>query len=1405
MLSFVVLNAKQSTLRFEHISIDQGLPFSNVKQIHQDSQGFLWFATDGGLIKYDGNKFEIYKHNPDDPYSLASNNISRIIESNYGDRDVLWIGLRSGGVCKFDVDTERFTWYSLDPYDPNSLKNGVVWSLCESHSDALWIGTFLGIDKLDYKTGQFTHLLGDTCVKAIHEDANGILWIGTFMYGLVKLNPETGEKLSYLHNPHDPTSISSSFVESIYETNLKGRRILWVGTRRGLNKFDPVMGEFIPFEPDPYNPISLKEISVYTIYKPTFGNADELWLTGGPLRIFNPETEQYMQVLHDPDDPYSINSSSVSSVCEDESGIVWIGSTQGINKLNRQRKPFRNYSYQPRDPSSLSSNSVSSIYQDKDGVLWVGTSKGLNKLDHESGQFIQFPPYPENGSRVSAIKEDSLGRLWLGTNRGVIQFDKDTGEFHQYEVEWDGAPQNYRENISSICVDNNNDLWFGASSAGGIHKYNLKSGCFTHYLRYWSVSDILNRSDILDRSLWLAGKSFGLLKMDKQTGHFINYSHHGRLPASLSDNGVYTLKQSSSGSIWLGTGSGLNNLIEGPVESDSSKILKFTHYSSGDEIQYRDGVGAFFNENSADIYWSSPQYSFIHFTEESGLPSNHVVGILEDDDSNLWLSTYNGLSRFNIQRKTFRNYYKSDGLPSNQFVPRSCYKNDRGELFFGTVKGLTSFFPDSIRDNSHIPDIVLTDFQMFHKSVPVDPVLAKDKSNGYYLPKKISRMAEIELSHHENVFGFEFAALDYHNPQKNQYAYRLEGFNKEWIYTDASNRTATYTNLDPGDYVFRVKGSNNDGLWNEEGVSLAITITPPWWKSTLAYLGYLLLIVATLTIFYRMRLARGRLLHQAEIDHLEAERYHEIDELKSRFFANISHEFRTPLTLILGPVGKMLTKLKGGEWDQDLNLMQRQAKRLLELVTQLLDLSKLEAGSMKVRVSRRNIIPLLKGLTLSFASMAERRQITLSFNSELEEIRVFVEKDALVKMLNNLLSNAFKFTQDGGDIQVRVRVNTASKLGSAGEIVIDITDSGIGIPQDRLDNIFDRFYQVSSGETREREGTGIGLALTRELVELHKGAIEVSSEEGVGTTFRIRLPLGSGHLSKDEIVETDEGQTEEAPEDQISFDEDNRPSTSQVIEDDSQPILLIVEDNVDVRSYVRSYLDQSYQCFEAVDGEDGLDQALKLIPDLIISDVMMPKMDGVEFCRRIKSAESICHIPVILLTAKADLESKLEGLETGADGYLTKPFEAEELLVRIKNLIMQRELLRKQFRQDINLVPAGLKLSSMDEQFLEKATGIIRDHFNDENFNVDLFAQQIFMSRQHLNRKLKALTGRSALDFVRSIRLKSAAQLLSKRQATVTEIAYEVGFSNPSHFTKSFQKEFGKTPSAFLAEQKTGD
>ena len=626
----------------------------------------------------------------------------------------------------------------------------------------------------------------------------------------------------------------------------------------------------------------------------------------------------------------------------------------------------------------------------------------------------------------------------------------------------------------------------------------------------------------------------------------------------------------------------------------------------------------------------------------------------------------------------------------------------------------------------------------------------------------------------------------------------LEGFNKDWIETDAGHRVATFTNLNPGKYIFRVIGSNNKRVWNYEGASVKIIITPPWWETTLAYILYVLLIGLIVWLIWKAQLRRVHIRHELQMKQFEADKLLELDQMKSRFFANISHEIRTPLTLILGPLEQLVSEATKEKWKNQLKIMSRNARNLLGLINQLLDFSKLESGKMTLKAKELNIVPLLKGMVYSFDSLAKRKQITLAFTSEKEVIRVYIDTEKLEKIMANLLSNAFKFTADGGKIAVQLSyVQQGKKI-----IEIRVTDTGIGIAPEHLNHIFDRYYRVD--DKNEKTGTGIGLALTKELVELHYGQISVQSEPGKGTTFIIHLPRGKEYLKADEIdtekettlpslesvqeqIESTIEEAEKAPDDRIESTEKKK----------ELPVLLIVEDTEDVRNYLRGFLAPHYKLEEAPDGKEGMEKAIESLPDLVISDVMMPKMDGFQLCEKLKTDERTSHIPVILLTARAAEASKLEGLETGADDYLVKPFSAKELTIRIKNLIDQRQKLRERFTRDITLSPKDISVTSADERFLNRAIEIIENNMSDPDFDVDVFGKEIAFSHSQLRRKLKALTSQSPVEFIRTLRLKRAASLLEQAYGNVAEISYEVGFNNPSYFAECFRKQFGKSPSEY--------
>jgi signal transduction histidine kinase/DNA-binding response OmpR family regulator/streptogramin lyase len=885
--------------------------------------------------------------------------------------------------------------------------------------------------------------------------------------------------------------------------------------------------------------------------------------------------------------------------------------------------------------------------------------------------------------------------------------------------------------------------------------------------------------------LWVGTTYAGLNKFDRESGKFTRYQSNPNDPNSLSYNVVNIIYEDSEGVIWVGTD-------EGGICQLDPNTNKFKTYRSLVEDQNASIIMSIYEDKKRN-FWVGTYKTGIHlfdrkkgtsiknYDERDGLANNLVCAILEDDSGNLWISTGNGLSKFNPATETFRNFGISDGLAGSFFNYRSAYKNKKGEMFFGSDFGLNVFHPNNIKDDPDPPLVQIANISLFNK--PGERL----KFDGF-----ISELNEVKLSYDQNDLRFDFVGLHFSEPARNTYKYILEGFDRDWV--DAgTQRNAVYTNLDPGEYVFKVTAANRDGVWNEEGTSILVIITPPWWATTWAYIIYALIILSVIYFTWKLQLKRIRIKHDYEMSKFEAEKMHEVDELKSRFFANISHEFRTPLTLIFGPAKDVLEETNEPKTKKNVGIIKSNASRLYNLVNQLLDLSKLESGKMKLEVSEQDIIPMLKGIFLSFTSFAERKKITLKFNTIEESLKVYIDRDKVEKIINNLLSNAFKFTPEGGKIDFIVE-----KLIS--EVEIRITDNGIGIPKERIDKIFDRFYQVDGSHTRQGEGTGIGLSLTKELVELHKGKIKVESKEGEGTTVMLQLPLGKDHLKPEEIVE--KGIQEEAPQvvEEIEFiSETNNVKDKTEIDvllEMEKPLLLIVEDNSDVRSYIISHLEEDYRIQEAVDGEDGLEQALNHIPDLIISDVMMPKMDGFQLCNKLKTDEKTSHIPIIMLTAKATSKDKIKGYETGADDYIMKPFDAKELKARIQNLIALRRKLQKKFNDNDYNVPK--ELSEVDEKFIKKVLTVINKHKSKEKFSVEELRKETYMSTRHLQRKVMALTGKSPIQLIRSIRLNNARKQIKENKGTIAEIAYNLGFSSPAYFTKCFKDEFGYSPTDLI-------
>ncbi len=842
----------------------------------------------------------------------------------------------------------------------------------------------------------------------------------------------------------------------------------------------------------------------------------------------------------------------------------------------------------------------------------------------------------------------------------------------------------------------------------------------------------------------------------------------------LSSNSIYAICESKFGKhsddfkltiLWVGTSNGLN---------------KITLNNSADQSN----LDAIVSEISI-------------YNSQNGLTDNSVKSILEDENGNLWIGTNSGISFFDVEKKTFINYSTSDGLIGNEFNSNAVLSSDDGLMYFGSVEGLNVFNPDEIVQSKYFPPVVFTDFQILNQPVSI--------SESSPLKESIQTAKEIILSHEDNVFSFQFSALDYSSPQSIQYAYKMEGFDDDWI-NSGNRRFITYTNLNQGSYIFKVKATNSDGVWSENYKSISVIINPPWWRTSWAYVAYVLLIISGLFAARRIEMNRSRLRNELKMREFEAKKQRELENIKSRFFANLSHEFRTPLTLIRGPVEELISGTAAENQQEYFQLIQRNSEKLQELIDQLLELTQLENAAIPLKATQENLVNLLRGVFYSFDSLAKEKTITISFSADREKLICWVDRDKLEKIINNLLSNAFKFTPAKGEISVSI--NHQSFDGNEFAIV-KVADTGIGIPQDKLKNIFDRFYQVDDSTRKKYGGSGIGLALVKELVDLHKWIIDVKSEIGKGTEFYLKIPLSESYLSEKEKVYEQASDESKKVSDTITeaySDEDRfeKEIEQEITEKqkllDAKPLILVVEDSEDVRSYLTGLLKSDYQLKEAVDGEDGIKKAADLMPDLIISDVMMPSMDGFEFCKKIKTDWQTSHIPVILLTAKASRESKIEGLETGADAYLTKPFSSKELLVQVKNLLEQRRNLREKFSKEIKVEPASITVNSLDNEFLKKAFDITEKNIPNTEFNSEAFAKGMFVSRSQLHRKLLAITGQAPGEFVRSFRLKKATELILEKRLSITQIAFEVGFSSPSHFTKAFRHQFNCLPTEFTGQ-----
>ncbi len=1243
--------------------------------------------------------------------------------------------------------------------------------LLDQPRNTLWITSHReGLTRLNISSGSFTHYR-NTVNDASSIPSNGLsficmgregaLWIGSRL-GLIKFIPET-ESFT-LYQAENPTKKDKFYaIRTVFEDH---GGILWVGSYTGgLFRFDKSNGTFRQYQHEPGNPNSIAGNYLHLIHEDRQGL---LWLSAGRrLTVWDKETGHF-QAIPRSAEPTGIDGIYPWSIFEDRTGTMWIGTLLGgLHKTDRDKQPVKHYRHEPDNINSLSANYIQVVHEDRSGNLWIGTREdGLTKLErksHSNGKdkFTHYRHDPANphsmsGNVIRSLFEDRSGNLWIGTSgAGLNRFDPENEEFIRYQHDPNDPHSLASGDIVAIYEDHSGTLWVGLHGGGGLNRYNPDTGTFTRYTKK-SVKAILE-----DRagSLWFGGEYSGLTELNLETEEISEYT----LP-------------------------GVDFFSIGAIYEDPSERLWVRTFAKG--------LFLFDRETGKFIPMHSPENLLPYWT-------SHIQA---DQHGRLWLGRFGGISIFDPETRAFKNFSGNHNIRN---LRTTCVFQSAltGEMIWGGENGMVIFHPDSIKENLHPPQVAITSFKLFNQPVGV--------GGDSPLKKSISVLDTIRLVYWQNDISLGFAALHFNNPQDNQYSYILENYEENWRNT-GNYREAAYTNLDPGEYIFRVKASNSDGVWNKKGRSLHIIITPPWWKTWWAYSLYFIFAIIGLYSARRYELSRQRLKHSLELEQVQAEKLVELDRMKSRFFANISHEFRTPLTLILGPLEHLISQNENTGLRETYLRMRRNGQRLRRLINQLLDLSKLESGKMSLQASPVDIVQHTKFIVMAFESLAGLRQISLKLDLPNQPVTVYLERDKFEKIIVNLLSNALKFTPDGGTILVIVDYPLQSPLFKDGSgspplvkgrpegVEIRVKDTGIGIPADKLPHIFDRFYQADDTFTRQHEGTGIGLALTKALVELHGGTIRVESQVGSGTIFTVRLPLGKSHLQPgqidEQISQSEENEEKEGFHEAIKK-EYLQHSKTQALEHANtgtpEHQILIVEDNPDMREYMRGHLENRYRVIEAANGRLGLQQARQHTPELIISDVMMPEMNGFTLCEKLKTDARTSHIPVILLTARASGESKIEGLETGADDYLTKPFDAKELRIRIKNLIEQRRRLQERFRRELVIQPSEVTVTSMDEVFLTKVMAAVEAHIDDTTFDTYALARETSVSRRHLNRKLRALTGQSVREFIRTIRLKRAAQLLQQQSGTVTEIAYEVGFQSIAHFAKVFREQFGVAPSAY--------
>ncbi|SEI55591.1 Signal transduction histidine kinase [Dyadobacter sp. SG02] len=1336
-----------------------GLSSNTVTAILKDRHGLLWFATDDGLNKFDGTGFTVYRHKKTDSTSLKSNDVSALFEDRTGR---IWVGTITGSLHWYDRRKDSFvrikTYHSIN-------------SICEDGQGKIWVGTTQGLVTIDPATfrvhtfASVAHTPAQVAGMHVHRvfrDAKQQMWVGTGN-GLFKYLSKQNRFIPVDYRGARSYENGSEFVTTLREDSSGS---IWIGTQNGLFVLSET-GK--PMRHYSYHPGNSGSISNNMIFAISPQGRDEVWVgTDGGLNIIDTRTGRITLHAPDPRTPFSITNKSIRSILTDASGITWMGTYKGgVNKYDRNLTLFGLKRCDPYDPYGLSAPFVTSFAEHPDGRMFVGTDDGgVNLYDRKTNLFLKYPIHARNkaasaGLAVLSLKLTAPDALWIGTFQdGLFRLDPATGRYEQF-TQGPEAGSLSNNNVFSLTQDKKGRLWVG-TNGGGVNVYHPETKQFERLFNQ-NISlphriiplNAYIRDIVEDRhgKMWIASHGTGIAVFDpeKRTSLLLN-----RETAALPSNNVLTLLEDSRGNIWAGTGG--------------------------------EGLALF----------DPKTRKFVPFGVNEGLSSGMINKVLEDAQGRIWVSTNEGISFFDIHKKKFTNYTTHNGLQNNTFALGAGARTSDGMLFFGGIAGFNYIGTQALKRNPGQMPVLLRELKVGNRTVT--------SADSGMIDADISVAQSIRLDYKQN-FSIGYGALNYTNPEQTAYRYRLVGLQTEWQQAGGAT-TASYTNLSPGEYRFEVQASSDGSDWSSPPAAVAITVKPPFYLTIYAYIFYILAPVAAVYLMRRRGIRRLHRKFRKEQARRETERKQELDRLKIKFLTNLSHEFRTPISLILAPVENLL----GQETQQQpqLSAIRRNAKRLLNLVDQLLDFKNLQEQELKADLRRADIVPFVRDACDSFSDLSHRKRIRFTFDSAVEHLMMDFDAGKMERILFNLLSNAFKFTPQGGEVALQLSCGTDD--AGQNRLYIKVSDTGIGISPEHYEKIFDRFFQDDGDASVLNQGSGIGLSIVKEFVQMHGGSITVARNGDKGSVFTVGLPCEIWVFNPVEIAPAvpfpDIGRPENEPAPILpqtgssALPGNGLPGNDLPGNDlpgNGLPRILIVEDNAEFRHYLKENLETHYRVLEAADGKEGWQKALSYHPELIVSDIAMPEMDGLTMSEKIRADKRTSHIPIILLTASSGEEQQLKGLSSGANDYLTKPFNFEILNVKINNLLLLNRLLKDLYSRQIQMTGRNEAIESGDVKLLRDMLSYIDDNLNSTQLSVENLARHVGMSRGTLYTRVLEISGQSPIEFIRSIKLEKAALLLEKSDMNVSQISYTAGFATPNYFTKSFKARFNMLPSEYKA------